>query len=279
MCDTLIVLNEQQQLRSSALMQERKKRNIKMSNFTRNLLSEFKSFVKDETKLVLDFRTHVFLENQYGAYPEYSYSDAETVIDCVYNFLDAHFVDYSGRFNRSMDIEALRTTKLKDFLLERLTSEIEKPLFYAVKNDKFTTKIIKCEIADYDENGSTIEVTAEDVLGEQVIFHVQTVDQEYRSDLGCWITTLESDGDLCDSDYPTFDLGVISNAAENHIKESQEIKHISLDYYLKDGLDGFVVLKRNSQFINSATSSYQREYDELETFSDEDDALEFIKQL
>lgn len=250
-----------------------------MSNFTRNLLNEFKSFVKEETNLVLDFRTHAYLENQYGAYPQYSYSDAEAVIDCVYSFLDAHFVDYDGRFNRSMDIEALRTTKLKDFLLERLMSEIEKPLFYAVKNDSFPTKIIKCEIADYDDDGTAVEVTAENILGEQVTFHVQTVDQEYRSDLGCWITTWESDGDLGADDYPTFDLNVIIEAAEAHIKQVQEITHVTGQYYIKDGSDGFTVLERNYNFINSATSSYQREYNELDTFDNKDDALAFINQL
>ena len=88
------------------------------------ILNEFKEFTLKSTGLDLDFRTHVFLENQYGASPVYSYSDAEAVIDSVYAFLDKCGIDYEGRFSRSMDIEALRTQKLKEFLINRLASEL-----------------------------------------------------------------------------------------------------------------------------------------------------------
>jgi len=260
-------------------------RDIKMNNlnitenFKRNLLTEFKSFVYDETKLEIDFRTHVFLENQYGNYPQFRYSDAETIIDCVYAFLDKHFIDYDCRFNRSMDIESLRIQCAKDFIVNRLTDEIEKPLFYAVKNDNFKT-FTSCSLADYCEEQSTVEVDAEDIFGKTVTFSVQTIDHEHRSDLGCWITTDNSNGDINYDDYPTFDINEIIYQAEQYIKKIQKITWASARYYIKKvSNDCFVVLEENRNFINSATSSYQREYEELETFSSKKDALSYINSL
>jgi hypothetical protein len=252
---------------------------MKTTHFERALLDTFKSFAFDETKVTIDFRKHGFLENQYGAYPQYSHSDAESIVDCVYRFLDAHFVDYTGRFNRSMDIDSLRTKKLNEFLLARLTGEINKDLFYAVKNDCFKTEIIDCSIADYCEDESTVEVKAKNIQDEEVTFYVQTVDQKHRSDLGCWITTDISDGEVDSDDYPLFDIGEIVNAAEQHIEQVQNTTHFKGDFYIKERLNDFVVLEVNNRFINSATSSYQREYKELNNFQDVADAKAFINQL
>ncbi|MGY8897749.1 MAG: hypothetical protein ACKVI8_06925 [Paraglaciecola sp.] len=107
-----------------------------LNSFQKNLLSTFKSFVEEETNLKLDFRTHVFLDNQYGAYPQYSYSDAETVIDCMFEFFDKYNVDYAGRYNRSMSIETLRTQKLNEFLISHLEDEIEPVIFSPVNKEE-----------------------------------------------------------------------------------------------------------------------------------------------
>lgn len=101
-------------------------------SFEKKLITSFKQFVNDDCGLELDFRKHVFLENQYGASPQYSYSDAEAVLSCVFGFLDKFYVDYNGRYNFNMEIDKLRTSKLKDYLLSVLTQEIDKEAFNAI---------------------------------------------------------------------------------------------------------------------------------------------------
>jgi hypothetical protein len=135
----------------------RKQGNQSMSKFTsfeKSLLTTFKKFVHDDTlHIQLDFRKHVFLENQYGNYPEYKYSIGERIVDCIFSFLDKHRVDYSGRYNRSMMIESLRTTKLSDFIVNELTYEIDEDLLKVMSvkvPPKF--KITGVSISSYSDN-------------------------------------------------------------------------------------------------------------------------------
>lgn len=78
-------------------------------------------------------------------------------------------------------------------------------------------KIINVEISDFDD--ATIRVEA-DSGPKKEVFYVQTVGDEYRSDLGCWVTTDYSDGDINEDDYPEFDISEIIDAAENFLSSS-----------------------------------------------------------
>lgn len=74
--------------------------------------------------------------------------------------------------------------------------------------------INRVEFADFDDEGTTVSVTA--TADEKTeTFHVQTVDGEYRSSLGCWILTDDSGEDLDQDDYPDFDFSEIISKAED----------------------------------------------------------------
>jgi hypothetical protein len=249
-----------------------------MNSFQNKLISTFKSFVSEKTNLQLDFRTHVFLDNQYGATPCYRYSDAESLIDCLFEFFDMYYVDYSGRYNRSMSIEGLRTQRLNDFLLAHLESEIEQTVFNAVNTKDKTTVISDMSLnIDFSD---TVEVQATNAIGETETFHVQTTDGLHRSDLGCWLLTSTSDGDIDQDDYPFFDFGLIVSKAEKFVQAQYEIKETNnSDLYLKVYCDKVEVVEINRNFINQDQSSYQTEYTVIEEFEDEDGAIEYIASL
>lgn len=250
----------------------------KLTSFEKNLISAFKSFVSEETNLDLDFRTHVFLDNQYGATPRFSYSDAEAVIDCMFKFFDKYHVDYDGRYNHSMALESLRTQNLKGYLLTHLASEIEEVVFNAVNTEDITTVISDMFInIDFRD---TVEVKAINAIGETETFYVQTTDGLYRSDLGCWLLTSTSDGDIDQDDYPFFDFDLIVSEAEKCVQDDYEIKDTkSSELYLKVYCDKVEVVKINRNFTNQYQSSYQTEYTLVETFNNEGDADEYITEL
>lgn len=249
-----------------------------LNSFEKNLLTTFKLFVKEEANLELDFRTHVFLDNQYGAIPCYSYSDAEAVIDCMFKFFDKYHVDYDGRYNRSISIESLRTQKLNEFLLAHLESEIEKTIFDAVNNEDTTTEIIDVSVLD-DEYGETAVIEATDAIGKTLIFTVQTTDGEYRSDLGCWLGA-DADADIDQDDYPFFDFSLIISEAEKCVRDTYEVKETSSsELYLKVYSNKVEVVRINRNFTNKDQSAYQTEYKFIETFEDEDEANEYIAEL
>ena len=86
-------------------------------------INKFKQFTSEHHDLLLDFRSHVYLENQYGLNPQYSYSVAETVVDSLFEFWDKYGVNSSGRYNKDMMIDDLRSTELKQQLVFWLESE------------------------------------------------------------------------------------------------------------------------------------------------------------
>jgi hypothetical protein len=83
--------------------------------------------------------------------------------------------------------------------------------------------IVDCEDSDFDfYDGCTVavKVTAN---GNTRIFYVQTVNGKHRTDLGCWLFTMDSVGDIVDLDEcPDFDFDAIIEAAEDYMytKES-----------------------------------------------------------
>ena len=126
---------------------------LKLNKFEKNLLSEFKSYVSDESPdLELDFRTHVYLENEYGGYPTYDFSIAEIIIDCIFSFFDKHNVNYAGRYNKSMMIESLRTRKLNEYLVGKLSNEIPEDIFDAMKVTEQPSFKIEKSFIDSDED-------------------------------------------------------------------------------------------------------------------------------
>ena len=79
-------------------------------------IAKFKKFTAERYGLRLDFRSHVYLDNQHGAYPQYGYSVADTILESLFAFLDERGVDWSGRYNKAMMINKLRVTPLKQQL-------------------------------------------------------------------------------------------------------------------------------------------------------------------
>lgn len=83
---------------------------------TKQLVKEFK--VTNN----LDFRSHVFLDNQYGNSPCFNYDFAETVVSKLFafahNFIrnnEEYYPHFSGwDWNLQMECENLRISKLKD---------------------------------------------------------------------------------------------------------------------------------------------------------------------
>jgi hypothetical protein len=132
--------------------------------------------------------------------------------------------------------------------------------------------ITAINLAFFDESLATVEIVA-----NAVTFYVQTVDAEYRSDLGCLITTPGREGDISFAEYHDFDLALIVSAAEKFMKEEvYELTYMSNGIYLREINGGRCeILKENPSFINPITSSYQVRFDTLiGTFSSIDDAKE-----
>ena len=114
-----------------------------------------------------------------------------------------------------------------------------------LENDRVKTiqKDLKVSSAD-DETDGEGELTVE-VETQTKTFYVQTVDGEYRSSLGCWITADGDEGDIDFDDYPDIDFDIIIKAAE-------EFAESLLDYdYLID----------NPNYYNKDTSPYQKRFE------------------
>lgn len=120
-----------------------------MKTYKNKLIQTFKDFLREEQLLNLDFRSHVYLENQYGLTPIYSYIDAEKIIDGLFSFFDKYLVNCSGRYNYQNLIESLRTYTVKEFLTGHLMNEIEENVFNAINVTEYNDyKIINAFIED-----------------------------------------------------------------------------------------------------------------------------------
>lgn len=145
--------------------------------------------------------------------------------------------------------------------------------------------ILNIEIADFCEDGSTVSVSVLDKNDIAFDFYVQTVDGLYRSDLGCWLLTSDSDGDINQDDYPSIDFAQVIKQAEVFLSEQVEEKATEHsidgeDVYLLISSNNVKVVTRNSRFINKDTSSYQREYSEpLYVADDVQDAEQYLANL
>ena len=137
-------------------------------------------------------------------------------------------------------------------------------------------------MADYCEDQTTVQVTVGDGVGEVTVFDVQTIGGVYRCDLGCWITTDKSDGDIDRDDYPHIDIDTVIKRAEKYI-QSITTEHCT-DYlingervYIIETANKSEIVIKNSNFINSDTSSYQCEFsDPLASFDTKEEAEEYI---
>ena len=135
--------------------------------------------------------------------------------------------------------------------------------------------------ADFCEDRTTVEIRASAGDCEEV-FYVQTVDGVFRSDLGCWVLSTTSDGDISYDDYPLFDFDEIISAAEEFMQAQVEEERTDFiinnkRVYLIIKNDNVDVVTKNENYINPQTSSYQREFSEpLESFTDRDAALNYL---
>ena len=105
----------------------------KPSDFTVGaLMKRFRAQFLENTGEVLDFRKHVYLENQYGCSPVFGYEMAETIIDEIYTFAQGLvddnaelFPSFSGwEYNTQMECEKLRSSTVSD-LVNRILSDIQ----------------------------------------------------------------------------------------------------------------------------------------------------------
>jgi hypothetical protein len=97
-------------------------------------IKKFKEFTLEQYGLLLDFRTHVYLENQYGLNPQYNYDLAETVVTSLFAFWDKHNVNYAMRYNKDQMVDELRSTTLKQQLVVWLESEMNTYYFAELQN-------------------------------------------------------------------------------------------------------------------------------------------------
>ena len=229
-------------------------------------INQFKQFTLEHHGLLLDFRSHVYLENQYGLNPQYNYDLAETVVTSLFAFWDKHNVNYAMRYNKDQMLDELRSSPLN----QRLR-------FWLESDEDIITVISHMSInIDFDD---TVEVTAINGVGETETFHVQTTDGLFRSDLGCWILAPGNDGDIDQDDYPFFDFDLIVSEAEKYVRDTYEIKETAnSELYFKVYNNKVEIVELNRHFINSDSSSYQTEYKLVETFEDEDDADKYITE-
>jgi len=105
----------------------------KSSDFTVGaLIKSFRARFLENTGEVLDFRKHVYLENQYGCSPVFSYNMAETIVDEIYTFAqeivdnnEALFPSFGGwEYNKQMECEKLRTSPASQ-LVNSILSDIQ----------------------------------------------------------------------------------------------------------------------------------------------------------
>lgn len=150
---------------------------------------------------------------------------------------------------------------------------------------KKTTEILDSTMFFDCPDQTTVEVTAQAADGEIKTFYVQTAEGEYRSDLGCWITTDGSNGDISYSDFPEFDFDVIIKEAEEymHALRDETYTGFSDEYgqniYIIQEAGMYKVVTLNHDFINSDTNSYQHRFnEEINEFCSKEDALDFVKE-
>ena len=79
-------------------------------------INKFKQFTLEQYGLMLDFRSHVYLENSFGCNPQYKYDVAETCVNSLFAFWDKHDVNYALRYNKDQMIDELRSTPLNQTL-------------------------------------------------------------------------------------------------------------------------------------------------------------------
>lgn len=95
------------------------------------------------------------------------------------------------------------------------------------------TNITHVDIADFCEEGTTVEVAFDDIT-----FYVQTHKGRYNTQLGCWIMEKNNDGGEIDQDdYPTVDFGDVIEAAETFINQIKKVTYTN----------GVVFWERNPQ--------------------------------
>lgn len=76
----------------------------------------FKEYLANNSGICLDFRTHVYLKNQYSLTPCFEYEIAKTIILSLAEYTS----DDSPIYNLNNSIDNLRITKLEDYINEWL---------------------------------------------------------------------------------------------------------------------------------------------------------------
>ena len=87
---------------------------------TSTIVNKFKQHFFAQTGERLDFRKHVFVENQHGAYPTVNYEFGERVVTELYKFglefindNKANYPDFSGwNYNTAMEVDKLRISTI-----------------------------------------------------------------------------------------------------------------------------------------------------------------------
>lgn len=155
-------------------------------------LSEKKLMQSIKIGLGLDFRTHAYLENNYGCTPVFTYGFAENCVKKVKSFLK-DFVEENkfdfpefefSEYNLGMEIERLRTETLKTYI-----SGLLGQLF-----NYYVPRVFEIVSSSYDSDiGGIVTVSLND---EESDFVVQLTGGEYSSQMGCWIIHETQDGDF-----------------------------------------------------------------------------------
>jgi len=137
-----------------------------------------------------------------------------------------------------------------------------------------------------EEYGVDVEVESN---GNTETFTVQLTDNKHRSDLGCWITTNISDGDIDPADYPDFDIDEIIEAAEKNAANEFTDNFTESDIEFNCAINSCAVVMRTNNEDSTVEliikdsgyiGDYQRLYKETGvTFDTEKEALEYADKF
>ena len=106
-------------------------------------INEFKKFTLEHHGLILDFRSHVYLDNQHNLNPQYSYDTAQRILTSLFEFWDRYDVNYAMRYNADQMINDLRSTNLKQQLVFWLEAEMHTYYFAELQNRNSYSKADK----------------------------------------------------------------------------------------------------------------------------------------
>ncbi len=175
--------------------------------------------------------------------------------------------------------------------LEAASNELKNNKVYDEGETVFTVSILSAT-ADYDEEiGSTVAISAEiNNKLEEVSFTVQLCGTSYESQNGCWITTNGEDREFDENELLIFEAFDVINLAEKEAKriDKETYKYHDTNFhcainscnlYARENLETGEITLVLIDISHNSDCDYGQAQEEKESFSDLDEAMDFLKQF